>query len=209
MISLPLALTLALGAAPSFAAAIPDQKALHFEVFRDGDPVGTHDITFSDNGARVDIKTRIAVKMAFITVYRFEHDGHEQWRGDDLVALDSKTNDDGTRHQLAVKGADGELEVTGDGKTSTVPTPIVPASLWRNDIVHSDHILNTLDGRVMEVKVADMGVDRIDAGGHSVPAHHYAMTGGLQRELWYDDKGVLVKVRFRAKDDSTVEYSLR
>ncbi len=209
MISLPLALTLTLGAATSFAATIPDQKALHFEVFRDGDPVGTREITFSDNGARVDIKTRVAVKMTFITVYRFEHDGHEQWRGDALAALGSRTNDDGTMHQLAVKEAAGELEVTGDGKTSTVPTPIVPASLWRNEIVHSDHILDTLDGRVMDVKVADMGIETIDAGGHSVPAHHYAMTGGLQREIWYDDKGILVKVRFRAKDDSTVEYRLK
>lgn len=206
---LPLAFALALCGAAAPAATVPGQGALHFGVFRDGEPVGTHDIVFADAGARVDIRTRVAVKLAFITVYRFEHDGHEAWNGDDLMALDSTTNDDGTRHRLSVKGGHASLSVTGDGKTQTVPAPIVPASLWRDDIVRSARILNTLDGRVMEVAVADMGADTVEAAGRSVPAHHYAMTGGLQRELWYDATGVLVKVRFQAKDGSSVEYRLQ
>jgi len=37
----------------------------------------------------------------------------------------------------------------------------------------------------------------------------FAVTGGLNRELWYGVDSVLVKVAFAAKDDSRIEYVLR
>ncbi|WP_367272434.1 DUF6134 family protein, partial [Parvibaculum sp.] len=43
----------------------------------------------------------------------------------------------------------------------------------------------------------------------AVAATHYSVTGKLNRELWYDDKGVLVQVKFDGSDGSEITYVLR
>lgn len=117
MIRLPAVIAIVAAALIATAswAAIPTEGKLQFGVFRNGDPIGSHTITFSDDGSSVEIRTDVAVKMAFFTVFRFEHSGHEQWAGDRLVALSSTTNDNGTDHSLSVHTADGALVVNGDG----------------------------------------------------------------------------------------------
>ncbi|MEK9645088.1 MAG: DUF6134 family protein [Alphaproteobacteria bacterium] len=192
-------------------AAVPHDGNLDFTVLRDGDEIGSHRLHFSngEEGLRVDIKTNIQVKMMFITAYRFEHDGHEIWRDGRLTRLWSKTNDDGKKHDLNVAAAGGKLVVEGDGKRDDAPAEIVPASLWNENILKGGTILNTLDGRGMKVAVKNMGADVIEARGHRIQATHYAITGDLERELWFDSNAVLVKVRFKGNDGSEIQYVLR
>jgi len=192
----------------SGASSIPSNGILKFDVLRDGTPVGSHTIAFSDGGQSVDIKTDIAVKMLFVTVYRFEHNSHETWRGDQLVALESKTNEDGTDHTLSVKAGDAALNIVGDGVTSSADPSIVPASLWREETVRQNKLLNTLKGTQMKISVTDAGNENIEAGGKTVTAHHYVLKGDLARELWYGSNGVLEQVRFSGKDGSNIVYHL-
>lgn len=197
-------------AAPAAAGAtgVPASNVLKFDVLRDGSPIGTHVVSFSDGGNSVDIKTDIAVKLAFITLYHFKHHSHETWKDGRLVALNSKTNDDGTKHTLSVKADGAKLSVVGDGVPSRVKADIVPASLWREDTVKQTELLNTLKGNEMKVSVTDDGEDSIKVGGKTVTAHHYVMKGDLARELWYGKNGVLEQVRFAAKDGSKIVYQL-
>src|SRR3546814_12899986 len=69
---------------------------------------------------------------------------------------------------------------------------------WSSDVCSSD--------LRMAIQVADLGPDTVFVKGSKEAAHHYAITGDLQRELWYDSNHVLVRVRFKAKDGSTIEY---
>ncbi len=195
----------------SVRAAVPHDGNLDFTVLRDGNEIGSHRLHFSkgDDGLRVDIKTDIKVKLLFVTAYRFEHDGHEIWRDGRLMRLWSKTNDDGKKHDLTVAAADGKLVVKGDGKRENAPAEIVPASLWNENILKGGTILNTLDGRGMKVDVRNMGADVVDARGYRIQATHYAITGDLERELWFDSNAVLVKVRFKGSDGSEIQYVLR
>lgn len=203
---------LLLGGGAALAADTIPRDALTFTVLRNGEAVGSHVLRFQatdGNGVQVSTDTNVVVKMAMIPVYRFEHHGREVWKDGHLVALTSETNDDGTRHALKVNGDGGGLSVNGDGKASRLPAETLPASLWNSGTVTRATLLNTLDGHAMDVHVADLGGDQVSVGGHAVPAHHYAMTGDLSRELWYDAAGTLVQVRFKAKDDSDIQYVLR
>jgi hypothetical protein len=58
------------------------------------------------------------------------------------------------------------------------------------------------------VQITDLGMETIQSQGKSIEAHHYRMSGELERELWYDPSNTLVQVRFKAKDDSTILYVL-
>lgn len=196
---------------PAAEAAPPRNGALHFTVLRDGSEVGSHQMNFRQNpdGLQIDIATNVVVKVAFVPVYRFEHEGHEIWQNGKLARLWSKTNDDGARHALNVSAAGAELAVLADGKPTEAKALSIPASLWHEGILHQAAILNTLDGSAMAIKVADMGPETLTVKGQAVQTRHYAITGDLQRELWYDGQNVLTKVRFKAKDGSVIEYILR
>ena len=210
--------TLAAATAASFLllsgaanAAVPPGGELDFTVLRGGDEIGTHRLVFTRDGdeLKVKIDTDVAVKMLGIAVYRFEHDGSEVWRNGHLVALESKTNDDGTPHRLAVKEDGGKLVVDGDGRQGDEKIDVIPASLWNDDLVKQNALLNTLDGSSMPVTVANLGTENVDVNGKPVAATHYSVTGKLNRELWYDDQGVLVQVKFNGSDGSEISYVLR
>jgi hypothetical protein len=192
------------------AVQIPEQP-LDFTVVRNGEPVGRHVIAFrpTQDGIAVDIKTNVAVKLAFITVYRFEHQGSELWRSDQLLELRSNTNDDGTRHSLEVRASGSGLKIDGDGRTSMADASTVPASLWNPALVGQSHLLNTLDGRLMSVSIQDAGAAQVSVRGRTAPARHYVVHGELERELWYDSSGTLVRVRFKGRDGSDIVYELR
>ncbi|EWY41867.1 hypothetical protein N825_25035 [Skermanella stibiiresistens SB22] len=196
---------------PTSSRALQAPKAaLDFTVLRNGDEVGTQKFRFQPaaEGLNVAVDTNIVVKFALIPVYRFEHHAEEVWRGDQLVSLVSSTNDDGTRHTLKVTAGASQLDIEGDGKTSRMPGASIPASLWNPATVSQSTLLNTLVGDAMAVRLIDMGEEVVSVHGAKRPARHYAMTGDLARELWYDAAGSLVKVRFKAKDDSDIQYVL-
>ena len=66
--------------------------------------------------------------------------------------------------------------------------------------------MNTIDGTIMSVRVADLGSENVPVNGGNLNAHHYRISGGLERDLWYDENGNLARVAFKAEDGSTVTY---
>jgi len=194
---------------PSGAATVPSDGALKFDVLRGGKTIGSHIMTFADGGQSVDIKTKIAVKVVFITVYRFELDAHEDWKDGKLAALTSTSNNDGVKHTLSAKASGAGLAVTVDGKVTQADASIIPATLWREDTVNQSVLLNALDGSELNISVADKGQDFVEVAGAMVKAHHYVLSGDLERELWYDAKGVLVHIRLTGSDGSAVDYRLQ
>jgi len=202
----------ATAALPAQASMVPTSGALDFTVLRDGDNVGTHHIDFRQTGdaLEVDIKTRIAVKLAFITVFRYEHDGHEVWRDNKLVSMETKTHDDGDEHQLvATANGSGEIKIVGDGEERTAKASVIPASLWNSTFIESKELLNSLVGTDLAIDVAFKGEEPVTVHGDQVLARHYSMTGDFERELWYDSDWVLVKIAFKGKDGSDIQYILR
>lgn len=190
--SLATGLVLALATAAQ-AATIPPNGHLDFDVIRKGKDIGDHSYSFngSGNAYSVRVTTDIAVKVPLIrtTAYRFQHSSVESWSGGKLKAVKSATNDDGTPH---------ELSTGGQG--------VLPASLWNDDILSASKLLNTIDGKVMNVRIADLGPEQVATARGQVAAHHYRLSGDLNRDLWYDADGNLAHVAFTADDGSTVTY---
>ena len=197
------------GLAAQPAQALP-AGPLDFTVMRDGSKVGTHliDVTRDAGETRVDIETEVAVKLAFVTLYRFEHEGHEVWRNGHLVQIRSKTDDDGTAKSLQGEMNGKGLKVDGSAQRFVADPAIIPASLWNMDIVEQSRILNTLDGSEMEVSTRLIGEESVEVHGKTVSARHYSMSGQLQRDVWFDADGTLVQVRFKGSDNSDIRYVL-
>jgi len=179
--------------APVSALSIPSNGQLNFDVVRKGSDIGDMSYHFSGttNVFTVTVTTDIEVKVPLIrtTAYIFQQNSVESWKGGAMQHLSSSTNDNGAPHQL-----------------NTASNGALPASLWNNDIVQSSTLMNTIDGAMMNVRAADLGSETVQTKRGNVAAHHYRLTGGLARDVWYDGDGNLAQVMFKADDGSTVMY---
>lgn len=187
------------------------KNKLIYKVLRKGDVIGRHEVEFEnehDGTLKVEIETDVKVKLAFVTVYRFEHEGKEMWRDGNLVSYRSKTNDDGKRKFLQLSGSRQSVTAEGSAGRFEFSQPVMPASLWHNATINQSALMNTLDGHMMAVSIAEVGEDMIWAGGQNIQAMHYVMTGDLEREMWYAN-GRLVHLRFKGSDGSTIDYELQ
>ena len=69
--------------------------------------------------------------------------------------------------------------------------------------------MDSLVGKPLNIKIADKGEETVDARGRKIRARHYSMSGDLARELWYDSRGVLVRMALTGKDGTDVDYVLQ
>ncbi len=175
--------------------SVPASGRMTFDVIRKGKDIGDYVLSFRGKGPdlTVNVSTDVNVKMPVIGVsaYSFRQQSTETWKGGKLAGLSSATDDNGTAHQINVG-----------------PSALIPASLWNADIVGARQVLNTITGKTDAITVRNLGEQTVKTGAGAVKATHYAVTGGLQRDLWF--KGAqLVHVRFAADDGSQVDYVLR
>lgn len=182
---------------------------IRFEVLRNGTPVGGHTVSFGRQGERITTTTRfeVAVDVLFFTAYRYVYASDATWNGSCLLELKATTDDNGDRTAVSVKREGPRLVVSGpEGMTST-GLATLPTEHWIYGAVGRDAVINTITGRVNAVEVEPAGAEAVrTADGRAISARRYVYAGELQNEVWYDAEGRWVKMRFPAKDGSTIEY---
>ncbi len=101
-------------------------ETIRFAIVRNGEQIGTHAIEINRSGPETSVKiaTDLDVKVLFVTAYRLQHTATERWVDGRLVALNSSTDNNGTRHKVSVIETPAGMEVRADGKVdSGGPTP--------------------------------------------------------------------------------------
>lgn len=190
---------------------VPDSGVLDFAILRNGDAIGSHVIRFEtkDDALAVQVEAKVDYRFGFIPLYRFEHRALEVWREGSLQRMSATTNDNGAKYEIVLQRDEGDMVLAVNGAETAAAPGLQPASLWNVAIVRQRRILDPADGELMSVAIADAGMETIRVAGRDVPARHYVMTGDFERDLWYDDRGVLKQVRFLGDDGSEILYSLR
>jgi Family of unknown function (DUF6134) len=194
----------ALAAIESAAAA----ETIRFAIMRDGQPIGSNTIELQRNGAETTVRmiTRIQVKIALMTVYRFHQTETERWVDGRLVGLESATDDNGTPHRVTATSSNGKITVNADGKVSQIAGTTIPASYWNPALLGKSVALNPQDGAIVPVAVTDRGEDHVVVQGRAKRARHYVIRTTFPQDVWYDDDRQLVKVELKASDGSTIRY---
>lgn len=185
------------------AIAAQAEAPITLTVVRKGDDIGTHVINFEKKGdtLKVTTTTRIAVKVLFVTAYKFTFDCTETWKAGKLVALDDHTNDNGDKHAVSVAQKDGKLVLTVDGKAQDIPADTMTGSWWNEKLTGRKELLDVLTGKIESVTIKKVGSEKVKVAGADVAADHYEVTGGLQRNLWYKADGTLVRQTVVKKGD--------
>ena len=199
-------------AAPASADVADGPKHVHriFDIMREGSKIGddTFDVTRAGDVTDVKITTHIAVKIAFVTAYRYEHSETQSWKGNQLVSFHSSTDANGTSHDVSASVAGGKVALVVDGEATVAPKGIMPASVWTTEIAKRPQLFDPGDGKRMSVRGQTLGGENVVLNGAPHQLEHVKLTGQFDRDLWFDEQG-LVKMVMRGTDNSVITSQLR
>jgi hypothetical protein len=197
--ALLLVLAVAVGL-PGVAAAQTSGKVT-YSILKEGEPIGKETYVIERDGDHVSVQLTVdsVVHIMFLD-FSYHHRRSESWNGDKLEQLVADTDDDGSKHHVAATAGNGGLTLTSDGKPLAVATDAYPLSMWRKAIVgHTTLFAVESNDPPYHVAIKDVGSEVLTVGGQKIDAEHYAMTGDVDRDLWYDANGMLAKVAFRRR----------
>jgi len=190
------------------ALPVPGDR-LGFDIIRKGVKLGTHQLTFERSGDTLTVQAAVdlVLKIGFITVYRYSHHATERWVGDQIVALQTNSSDNGTPNQVSGRRDASGLVIEGTKAPRYVaPANALPAMHWNRRELDGP-LINVQDGRLMHPKVAPIGSDMIPtAAGAQIRANHYTLTGDVQLDMWYDARPSWAGLSFKVMDGSTIRY---
>lgn len=206
-----------IAAAPAFARDKPfDPIAAYgsdivFDVYRDGERIGEHRVRFDKTGDTLTADSRFSIRITILglPLYRYEYTSLGTWRDGHLARLSARVDDDGTISTVDAERGGGELKVRTDGGQSVAPGGIFPTTHWNPGVIGTAQVLNTITGHVNSVRMKALGMENVATGGTHRLARHFAYTGELETEVWYDMAGRWVKMRFNGKDGTPIEYVCR
>ena len=189
---------LALSAARAESPRVVADELREFEVFVQDKQIGTNQvrITETDDGATT-VKQDVAVKCDLLVyVYRYELHGRETWRGNQLINVDNQGVDNGTPVSVRAKVDSQRSSIEISGKAATKgPVLAMTTNFWRCPTIKSARLsfLDVDKGTVVTATLENLGADQVTCGGEKASCTHYRMKGDVNAELWFDDRGRLVR----------------
>jgi len=195
------------GTSPTISPALP--PVLAFDVVRDGNRVGQHQVAFRQDGGMVTatIAVEIIVRLGPIVLYRYNHNGRETWRDGEFESLTTETNDSGTRFKVSMTRTAANVVVdSGSRPPAAMPRETIPLTHWNARCMERP-LVNPQDGVPVTSSVVVHGEDTVGlANGQMVRARHFSLVGVVTLDDWYDATPLWTALRTKAHDGSTVEY---
>ena len=192
------------------AGQVPPDLA--FDVLRKGSKIGLHTVRFAgtDAAERVTSHVELAVKMAFVTVYRYEQTGEDEWQAGVLVRTRIRTTDAGKDFLVEAEAEQGKLMVSGPaGVYAASLGSMTDLNFWNEGITRQARLIDSQHGELIQIAVQPDATETIPVLGRMVEARRFAMTGtkGRSGTVWYDQGGRLVKATVVTRGE-TLDYEL-
>ena len=168
------------------AAAGASKYDAAFDILRKGDRIGYHAVKVeeaADGAMRVETRIEMQVKFGPIPVFRYQHNASEVWRDGRLESIESTTDNNGKAERLSVRREGERLLIDGTRFQGEGPGDAIPSSYWNKSIVSTKTLLDTQNGRLIDVTIASLGETPSPTGA---TAEQHRLTGSVDLNLWYD-----------------------
>ena len=184
---------------------------IDFVVYRNGSKVGYHHVKFSqeDKYLKVDISCEIKINFLFFNAFHFKYNSEARWAGGILEQLQVSVDDDGEKFSMKAVSRGQIVEVESLNGKYNVSRPLFPTNHWHASVLKQISVLNTLTGRMNNVTIVPQGSELISTEKGQIRAVRYKYNGDLENEVWYDAEGRWVKMQFKARDGSIIDYICR
>lgn len=203
---------------PNFAAAnllrsTPvDPVALYgsthkFLVLRDNAVVGDHVLNFSQQNNQIIAEAEFNIKISFLglSLYKYRYESRSVWEEGLLQSINVRVNDDGKEiiNTARIEAAGYSINNSSDLLPNAT---LFPTSHWNIEVLKQGQVFNTILGKLNQIKIKNLGPEKVKILNGFLEADHYQYTGELRLDAWYDKQGRWVKLKFLADDQSTIEY---
>ena len=195
--------------APGAHATSPPTGEWNFIASLNDKPIGEHrfSVTGSGDERRLVGEANFDVKFIGISAYRYQHRVVEKWRGNCLIDLVSKTDDDGKLMRVRTQAendsgssVDGLVVFTDNAAGVPVPGCVMSFAYWNPAIQTQTRLLNAQTGKPEKVQIARAGNGEIDVRGQPTAATRWRITGATNPiDVWYSATGEWIGL------DSTVD----
>jgi len=179
-------------------AAMPAQT--QFQVFRNGSEVGYHrfDVQESDGRTEISIDILLEVGLGPIVLYRYIHQNREVYENGQFVSFTSETDDDGDEYTVSAERVGDTIQVSSslNGSFEADALNTVPTTWWNARTTDASQLLDTQEGRILDVTITPADWETVSVPESEVEAHRYEIDGDLTLTLWYDRDDRLVKLYF-------------
>ena len=186
-------------------------KKILFDVFRSGEQIGHHQIDFFDNGINLKVSSTVRLRLNFLALfsYRYDYRSEAMWTDGQLDELEAMVDDDGEKSSVSAMRLGSRFNVKHGEHLYTTLAPLMPTNHWNSAVLKEKRVLNTLTGQINNVRLVPKVRESVETEHGSIMSTRYAYTGDLDTEVWYDDLGRWVKLRFRGSDGTPIEYICR
>ncbi len=211
LLSAPICAAQEAGAAEDVPAWPGRLGAYVFEVTRDGDPIGTQTVTLKQDGDKLTVTTEsaIAVRMLGITVYRMHQVLTDVYQGNRLIEVVAETKDpDGLRAGKLTREGDRWTGKIGKQRRDFECSCAVSSTMFQMTVLKGAKMIEASPLELRSISIEDKGIETLDLPEGRVATRHFAVTGEIEREVWYDPAGNLVSARQRGSDGSLIQQNL-
>ena len=181
-----------------------------FLVLYKGDKIGAHTVVYSSatGETRVSTEIHLLAKVAFLTVFEFNHRSEETWRAGQLVSL-SETLEHGETLQVQGAATPQGFRVVSKGGPFIAPAATLTSnSLWTSAVLEQTTLVDAQHGGIIGVSARKVGDGQISIAGRQVRTTRYSfITPYLAGSIWYDTANLWVGGEFE-RDGSKIQYQL-
>lgn len=180
-------------AAPLVAEPAADSEpapgsAWKFRVFLDNKEIGYHHFYLAESGDSKQLKSVASFEynLMFVRLFHYEHENTETWNGDCLQSIDSRTDSNGEPFRVNGRRAEGAFRVTANHGETSLPECVMSFAYWNPAFLEQTSLLNTQDGKFLEIEVSEPVPDELERGDRQLPSYRYHLSAGdLRLDLWY------------------------
>jgi Family of unknown function (DUF6134) len=175
------------------------EEVREYEVLVKGKPAGnvTTKITDTEDGITT-VVTDAAVALNYVVyTYRYEFHGREAWQGAQLMSVDNRGIDDGTKFSTRVRCdlRGSVVEVQGRAQQAG-PTLAMTTNYWHAPPTSAGSVVQLMDadkGTIHGAHIDGITPEVVETAGRKIDCTHYRIGGDMPADLWFDSQQRLVR----------------
>jgi hypothetical protein len=194
-----------------YAQLIPNFHNIEFDIYRNGDLVGYHKVSFfeKDNNTKEIISDlAFQVKILGIEAYNYKSYAIEIYQNDKLISFKSDTNDDGDNDHCYIKLLSNDyydFDGSTEGKVYkyTSNKKFTLGTWWDANIIKNTNIIGAQSCRQFNPQVTYLSDENITVNQKSYKVKNYnVLDNGLDVNVGYNEaENLWVGMNFKLKGD--------
>jgi hypothetical protein len=170
---------------------------IKFEIYRNDNKVGYHNIIFSRDKGMLKVKNEIQfeIKKLGISFYKYKSEGTEVYDQDGLLfSFNSKTSDNGKLKfcNIELKN-DKNYLIEGTNYKGSLNRDFAISSYWNHEILKKNTQVSGITCKVRNQKVTFLKNETIEVKGQPTKTVVFNIQGeGLDTQIWYRKKDMAI-----------------